>query len=219
MILTESVTTLRLVVAGCDYITTLGLEQLLSREESIEVVGAVDGSQDVLALMAVEQVDLVLVDAGIAGEMLVQTCRTLTGMESPPAVVVMGNVPFHEAEKLVFEGVSAILHHGLVGEDLPVALRLIHKGGALLLSDAAREALLARESPSSPELRIRFNNLKKRERVVAEGIAEGMTNRELAASMHMSEATVKLLVSQLMNKLGVGNRVQIAVAVTRAHVV
>jgi len=54
---------------------------------------------------------------------------------------------------------------------------------------------------------------------VAEGVAEGKTNLELAADMHVSEATVKLLVSNVMNKLGVDNRVQVAVIATKAHII
>ncbi|MEV8144281.1 LuxR C-terminal-related transcriptional regulator [Specibacter sp. NPDC078709] len=63
------------------------------------------------------------------------------------------------------------------------------------------------------------HNLLSRERVVAQGVAEGMTNGELASSMHMSEATVKLLVSNIMTKVGASKRVQIAVAVAKARVV
>lgn len=219
MVIAENATTLRMAVVGCDYITSLGLEQLLSGADFIDVVGSVPKAEDMMELVTGESLDLVLVDAGIPESALFQTCRTLKNLESSPTVVVMGDVPFHVAESLVFEGVRAILHHGVIAQDLPVALRMIHTGGALLLSTLARDTLLDRGRSVCPQLRANFGTLNNRERVVAEGIAEGMTNSELAGSMHLSEATVKLLVSHVMNKLGVSNRVQIAVAVTKAHIV
>lgn len=219
LFITEGVTTLRMAVVGCDYITSLGLEQLLNGADFIDVVGAVPRAQDVVALMQHEQVDLVLIDAAMGGESLTMTCRTFGDLENSPTLVVMGDLEPHEVEALVVEGVSAILHQGVVAQDLPVALRMIHAGGALLLSVSAREKMLARARIVCPKQRLSYSNLNNRERTVAEGIAEGMTNSELATSMNMSEATVKLVVSHVMNKLGVGNRVQIAVAVTKAQVV
>lgn len=216
--LAEKTATLRMAVLGCDYVTGLGLAQLLHRADFIDMVKSAADSAELLAVMEDAPVDLVLVDAGIRAESLAHACRALSHRVDSPTIVVMGDVPYEMAESLVFEGVSAILNHGLLAEDLPVALRMIHRGGALLLSDNAREAIMARSSTFNPNHRIRYDSLNTRERVVAQGVAEGMTNGELAASMHMSEATVKLLVSNVMNKLGASNRVQVAVVVTKAHV-
>ena len=118
--------------------------------------------------------------------------------------------------QLVFDGVSAVLHNGVIAQDLPVVLRMVHRGGALLVSDEARAALMARHTGHDVDQRTRCEALNSRERTVAIGIAEGLTNVQLASSMCLSEATVKLLVSNIMNKLGVTNRVQIAVAITKA---
>lgn len=66
--------------------------------------------------------------------------------------------------------------------------------------------------------RARFDSRNAREIVVAQGVTEDSRNVQLASSMHMSEATVKLIVSNIMTKLGASKRVQIAVAVTKARV-
>lgn len=214
----EKTVTLRMAVVGCDYITGLGLTQLLVQAEFIDVRARVSNSSEMLAVMSTEAVDLVLVDATIQGENLALTCRSLIETDNPPIVVVMGEVPFDVAEALVFAGVTAFLHPGLIAEDLPVALRMIQRGGAILLSDVAREALMARGASLDVHRRSSYDTLNTRERVLAQGVAEGKTNMQLAAEMHLSEATVKLLVSNVMGKLGVANRVQIAVIVTEMRI-
>ncbi|MBP2414110.1 DNA-binding NarL/FixJ family response regulator [Arthrobacter stackebrandtii] len=215
----EKTGNLRMAVVGSDYITGLGLTQLLDQAPFITNVGSVATAGQVLAMADEWPVDLVLVDAAIQGQDLAAACRSLIESENPPTVVVMGEVPFNVAESLVLCGVTAFLNPGLVAEDLPVALRLIQRGGAILLSDAAREALVARGRSFDTAHRSRYETLNAREKVVAEGVAEGKTNLELAADMHVSEATVKLLVSNVMNKLGVCNRVQVAVIATKARII
>ena len=215
-VLNEVTQTLRMAVVGSDYVTNLGLSHLLSAVEFIEICGTASDSQEILALVQEKPVDLVLVDAAMQLGPLASTCRALAKLPDPPTVVVMGNLPFTVAEDLVFDGVSAVLHHGVIAEDLPVVLRMIHRGGALLVSDEAREALMLRHNTYDMGQRVRCDALNAREKAVAKGVAQGLTNAHLAKSLHLSEATIKLLVSNVMNKLGVANRVQIAVAITKA---
>ncbi|MDJ0313829.1 response regulator transcription factor [Arthrobacter sp. H35-D1] len=218
LVFAEKTETMRMAVAGCDSNTRRGVEQLLNGADFIEVVASVADACEAQSLIENESVDLLLVlAAGMPAADLDQECRRIGKMAVPPKIVVMGELDFIQTEALVFAGVSAFLKNGLVGEDLPAALRLIHRGGSLLLSDAARDTLLARGGSSfSSKNRSKIDTLNTRERTVAQGIAEGRTNGQLAGSMHLSEATVKLLVSNVMNKLGVSNRVQIAVLVTKA---
>ena len=215
----EKTKTLRMALVGCDYITGLGLSQLLRGADFIDVAGFAADAEEVLQLMAAGPVDMVLIDATMQAAELARTCRSLNQLPEPPTVVVMGDVPFDLAESLVFSGVCAFLNQGLLAEDLPVAVRMIHRGGALLVNRSARETLMKRSRTFDAGQRARFEGLNPRERIIAQGVAEGSTNVQLAGSMHMSEATVKLIVSNIMTKLGVCNRVQIAVAVTKARVV
>lgn len=217
--LAEKSATLRMVVVGSDFITNLGLSHLLNGVDFIEVLATVPESTELLAFLATESVDLVLIDATMQQGATAETCRALNRLKSSPTVVVMGEVPVQLAEALVLEGVSAILYPGLISEDLPMALRMIHRGGAILIGGPDRESLVARSNSFDAHHRRNFNSLNPRERLVARGVAEGKTNSELAANMHLSQASVKLLVSSVMAKLGAANRVQIAVSVTKARVV
>ena len=65
--------------------------------------------------------------------------------------------------------------------------------------------------------RARFDSLSAREREVALAVGRGLSNAEIAAELYMSVATVKAHVSRLLTKLGVDNRVQIALLVQEAQ--
>lgn len=216
--LAEKTATLRMSVVGSDYITGLGLSQILDRNNSIELLSKAADADELFKYMDEEYLDLVLVDASTKIEAVRETCGRLMNLSEPPTVVVMGDLPFDVAESLIFNGVSAILHLSLLGEDLPVALQMIHRGGALIVSDTAREKMMERSNTLDINHRARYNTLNARERTVSQRVAEGLTNAQLASSMHMSEATIKLLVSNIMTKLSVSNRVQIAVVATKAGV-
>ncbi|MHA7270734.1 response regulator transcription factor [Arthrobacter sp. HLT1-20] len=213
----EKSATMRMAIVGCDYVKGLGLAQLLSPAGYIDVVGSSADSDEILGLMARQPIDLVLLDVAMGEAELTLTCKAVSAEPSPPTIVIMGNVPDELGEYLVGCGASAILRSETISEDLPVALRIIYRGGALILSDAARRAVKSRSVFLDKIHLKRFECLNAREQRVAEGVTAGMTNIALASSLHVSEATVKLLVSTVMSKLGVGNRVQIAVVVTKAQ--
>ena len=214
--LAEKTATLRMSVVGADYITSLGLSELLGRNNSVELLSSAANAEELLELMDSEPLDLVLVDVSMKLAAVQETCAKLISLPEPPTVVVMGNLPFDVAEELIFNGVSAILHLDKLGEDLATALRMIHRGGALIVSDNARDKLMERSNTLDINHRARYNTLNARERAVAKGVTEGLTNVQLAASMHLSEASIKLLISNVMNKMSVCNRVLIAVVTIKA---
>lgn len=208
---------LGLVVLGCDYITNLGLEELTSREEIVRIVGTASDTTSAAELIVTEGADMVLVDAAIPSQTLLSWCRTLSQLPQAPVVVVMGDLEFSTTEELLSEGASAVIDQSLVAEDLPALLRLVHSGGAVMVSGEALRVLKNRNIHGNIQQKNQVDSLNKRERAVAYGVADGLTNAQLASQMLMSEATIKLLVSNVMSKLGVSNRVGIAVVVTRAR--
>ncbi|HEX6023548.1 MAG TPA: LuxR C-terminal-related transcriptional regulator, partial [Solirubrobacter sp.] len=77
-------------------------------------------------------------------------------------------------------------------------------------------ALVADDGGRREDARARLESLSPREREVALAVGRGCANAEIAAELHMSVATVKAHVSRLLDKLGVENRVQIALLVQDA---
>ena len=102
-------------------------------------------------------------------------------------------------------GASGFIFKDASTDDIEAAIRTAVRGGAYFDADAAA-ALRAPASVDDP-----FRSLTAREADVLRLVAKGMSNRDIAASLHLSERTARTHVSVLLGKLGVSSRTQAAV--------
>jgi DNA-binding NarL/FixJ family response regulator len=142
---------------------------------------------------------------------------------SPPAVLVLTTF---DADELVMRALRAGAAGFLLKDTPPAeivrAIELVHAGDGMLSPTVARRliALVAGDSDAGARYeaaRERLATLSAREAEVALAVGQGMANAEIASTLHMSVATVKAHVSRLLTKLGVENRVQIALLVQEAQ--
>jgi DNA-binding NarL/FixJ family response regulator len=155
----------------------------------------------------------------------IEATRLLRSQPDPPQVIVLTTF---DADELVLRA----LHAGAAGfllKDTPPAeivraIELVHAGEGMLSPQVTRRliALVAGDSGAAErhaDARERLESLSAREHEVALSIGQGRANAEIAAELHMSVATVKAHVSRVLDKLGVDNRVQIALLVQDADLV
>ncbi|MFF0220242.1 LuxR C-terminal-related transcriptional regulator [Streptomyces vinaceus] len=124
------------------------------------------------------------------------------------------------------EYVHTALHNGAAGflfkdtppRELTIAVRTIADGNAILAPTVTKQLIdqFTQGSTTRTEARRRLAALTPREREVLAAIAEGMSNADAARALHLSEATIKAHVSQIMTKLHATNRVQIAILAHQA---
>jgi DNA-binding NarL/FixJ family response regulator len=139
-----------------------------------------------------------------------------------PAVVVLTTF---DADELVLRALQAGAAGFLLKDTPPAeivrAIETVHAGDAMLSPTVARQliSLVAGDGEAAARAdraRTRLSSLSAREHEVALAVGEGRANAEIASELHMSVATVKAHVSKLLAKLGVDNRVQIALLVQSA---
>ena len=190
-----------------------GLRTLLSAQPEIEVVGEAANGQEALPLAAQTRPDVVLMDLKMPVLDGVSATRRLR-VQLPSCRIVA--LTTFEDDELVFEGLRA----GAVGyllKDSPVerlveAILAAARGESFLQPSVASKVLaeLSRLSsqpvPASSELA----GLSEREREVLRLIARGASNKEIAAALFLAEGTVKNHVTNILEKLGVGDRTQAA---------
>ncbi|MGW5532281.1 LuxR C-terminal-related transcriptional regulator, partial [Streptomyces xanthochromogenes] len=119
----------------------------------------------------------------------------------------------------IMAGAAGYVLKEIKGSDLVSAVRTVATGQSML--DPATTARLMRslrdpEADNPPQDR-RLAALSERERSVLRLIGEGLTNRQIAGQLYLSEKTVKNHISRLLSKLGVERRVQAAVIAAQAH--
>jgi DNA-binding NarL/FixJ family response regulator len=191
-----------------------GLSTLLELEGDMKVVAEAEDGQ--AGLNAYEQLepDVVLMDIRMPGMDGVEATRRL--IERWPAARVIILTTFDD-DAYIFEGLRAgalgYLLKDISGVELAQAIRKVTAGGALIEPSVARKVIaeFARLEPASRPLNDGLiDPLSEREIEILKLLAQGMSNKRIAASLHLAEGTVKNYVSTILTKLGVTDRTQAA---------
>jgi DNA-binding NarL/FixJ family response regulator len=212
----------RVLLVDDDALVRAGLRMILSSSDELEVVGeAADGAEAVAAVMA-HRPDVVLMDIRMPEMDGIAATTALRRLADPPHVIVLTTF---QADEHVMNALRAGADGFLLKDTAPTeivnAVRLIAAGEAMLSPSVTRTLLshLGNDDTSGRRRLAaeRLTSLTEREREVAVAVGSGASNAEIAASLYMSEATVKAHVSRLLTKLAVTNRVQIAILVHDAQ--
>lgn len=190
-----------------------GLRLLLGTEPGIEVIGEAADGREALALVERRRPDVVLTDARMPGMDGLELVRALAGLDPPVTAVVLTTFDDEEIVRgAVGAGAAGFLLKDVTTEQLAEAIRAVAQGGMVIDPRVARIAF-GPEAVSSPDP---LAVLTRAERLVAERIARGLTNAEIAAELVVAEGTVKNHVTNLLRKLGQRDRTGLALALYRA---
>ena len=210
--------TVRVLLVDDDALVRAGLRMILSSAEDLEVVGEADDGARAVAAVREHRPDVVLMDIRMAQMDGITATAALRRLDAPPQVIVLTTF---QADEQVMSALRAGASGFLVKDTPPAeiinAVRLVASGEAIISPSVTRTLLShfgdGRASDRRRAAARRLATLTEREREVAAAIGSGASNAEVAASLFMSEATVKAHVSRLFTKLDVANRVQIAIVV------
>lgn len=213
---------IRVLLVDDDALVRAGLRMILSSSEEMEVVGEAADGADAVAAVQRHRPDVVLMDIRMPGTDGITATAALRRMADPPHVIVLTTF---QADEHVMSALRAGADGFLLKDTPPTeivnAVRLVAAGEAMLSPSVTRTLLSHLGNDERVDRRRlaaeRLATLTEREQEVAMAVGAGASNAEIAASLYMSEATVKAHVSRLLTKLGVANRVQIAIVVHDAR--
>ena len=191
--------TLRIVIAEDQAMVLGALAALLEIEPDLAVVGQAANGKAALSLTLQHRPDLLLTDIEMPGLSGLDVAAELKRLGSPTRVIIL--TTFARAgylRRALEAGASGYLLKDAPAATLADAIRRVHAGLRVIDPDLATEAWLEPDP------------LTDRERQVLRQAAEGATSAEIAASLHLSEGTVRNYLSEAMGKLGANNRVEAA---------
>lgn len=202
---------LKILIADDHQIVRRGLRMTLDAEQDMQVVAeAADGSE-VLGLVRQHTPDVVLMDLQMP---VVDGVRALGQLRPEfPDLPILILTSFSDDAHIfaaLRAGASGFLLKEMGGDELVEAIRGAAKGRPQLHPDVARKLMARAPMPEDP-----FESLTEREREVLKLIGRGMSNKEIALALVLTEMTVKGYVSDLLAKLGVGDRTQAALMAVR----
>ncbi|MFJ3669120.1 response regulator [Streptomyces sp. NPDC090106] len=208
-------TAIRVLLVDDDPLVRAGLSLMIGGADGIEIVGEAADGADVDALVDRARPDVVLMDIRMPGTDGLTATERLRALPEAPQVVVL--TTFH-ADDQVLRALRAGAA-GFVLKDTPPAeivdaVRRVAAGDPVLSPTVTRQLMRHAAGTAADtrrtRARARVAGLNDREREVAVTVGRGLSNAEISAELFMSVATVKTHVSRILAKLGLNNRVQIA---------
>jgi DNA-binding NarL/FixJ family response regulator len=177
----------------------IGVASIVNARPDMTVVAQTGSGEEAIALFLKHKPDVTLMDLRLPGISGVDAIRLIRETHPQSRFVVLttyeGDADIHRALEA---GAQGYVIKGMPYQTLVEALQRVHKGGRFLPPPIARA--LASRMPDS--------ELSAREQQVLSLLASGKTNKDIAASLHITEATVKCHVSAILLRLNVSDRTE-----------
>lgn len=189
-----------------------GVCELVDGEPDLTVVGEAGTAAQALARVPALRPDVAVLDVRLPDGNGVEVCRELRS--AVPGLACLMLTSFADDEALmdaILAGAAGYVLKQIRGVDLVGAIRTVAAGGSTL-DPAGTAALMDRLR--APRVDPVLQSLTEQERRILLLIGEGLTNREIGARMSLAEKTVKNYVSNVLAKLGLQRRTQVAVLAT-----
>ncbi len=195
---------IRILVVDDHPVVRDGLAAMLNTQSDFEVVGEASDGEEAVRKVADSDPDVLLLDLEMPGVDGIETLQRLRERKARARAIVF--TVFDTDERIVSAmkaGAKGYLLKGAPRGDVFRAVRVVNEGGSLLEPLIASRFL---DSINNPDA------LTARQKEVLKLIATGLLNKEIADRLYISERTVKFHVSEILAKLGAGNRTE-AVAI------
>ena len=192
-----------------------GISALLKKQPDMNVVTTVGNGENILSLIAKLKPNIVLLDLGLRSQNSLSIVKLIKKNYNEIKIVVMDLIPLQaDVFEFVQAGVSGFMLKDISVTEFLKTIRSVHAGTQVLplnltgsLFSQIVEHAIDGSKPTTLEESVRMT---KRERQVIELIADGYTNKEIAQKLHISTYTVKSHVHNILEKLSLSTRVQVA---------
>ena len=220
----QSYERVRIVIVDDHALFRVGIRQILEREPDFEIVAEADDARSAMDAAFATNPDVILMDLSLPAPGGIETTQRVKRELPAAAIVVLST---EEDEDALFDaikaGAAAFILKDIAPEDLVMIIRRV-VAGEYLINDKvfARPAVASRVLKEFRELAVYgqeaapiFAPLSPREVEILDNIAQGMTNKQVAYALSISEQTVKNHMSSILRKLSVNDRTQAVVYAMR----
>lgn len=204
---------IRVLIVDDHEIVREGLQILLAEEPDFEVVGTAGDGAVAVGLAQETKPDVIIMDLVMPGLNGIEATRRLHAQNPEARVLVLTTFADDQrVREAIQAGATGYLLKDVLKADLLRALRDAAAGRPSLHPEVQQQLMreVARNAPSSQERVPAHTALTEREFSILRFLAEGRSNKEIAASLHLTEGTIKGYVSTIFDKLGVEDRTQAA---------
>jgi two-component system, NarL family, response regulator DevR len=200
---------IRLVVIDDHEMVREGLKAILTAEPDFEIVGDAPNAEQAFELIDRLRPDVILLDVRLPGVSGIEICRIVTERYPDIAVII---VTTYTDETLIAQCIQAGARGFIVKDierfDLKRSIRAVARGEAAIDTKAAVAVLAQLRRTPHAEQSATSEQLSAQQIVILRMIAQGLSSREIATQLYLSENTVKGYVQEILHRLNVKNRTE-----------
>ena len=210
---------IRVAIVDDQALVRSGLRMIVESQADMTVVAEAGDGEEAVRVVGTERPEVVLMDVRMPRMDGIEATRQIS---AATRVVILTT---YELDEYVFDalaaGASAFLLKASPPEDLLRAIRVVASGDALLAPSVTKRLIeqFAHRPERAARGAKRLEELTSRELDVLKEVARGLTNAEIAASLHVAETTVKTHVAHVLDKLQLRDRVQAVILAYEAGLV
>ncbi len=191
-----------------------GIAAMINEQEDMRVVAASDGSEDDLIRARTTKPHVVLIDFGLRNQHSVRFAASLTKETPELKVIGMGLIPSQsDVVEFVQAGASGFILKDATVDDFLATIRSVASGGKVLppmLTHSLFSHVVEHATKKGNGSLANTAQMTTREREIIALITEGLSNKDIAAQLHIATHTVKSHVHNILEKLALQSRLQIA---------
>ena len=201
---------IRVVIADDHPVVRQGLRTLLSAYDDLCLVGEARDGEEVIRLASAAQPDVIIMDLNMPRKDGILATKELLQVQPGTRVLILTNTASDEqVVEAVRAGARGFLLKDAETEQLIESIRSIYRGGRVLDPMVAETLMRGVERAAEPKSLA--EPLTPRELEILRLVAEGLSNREIAARLHLAPPTVTTHVRNILGKLHLANRTQAAI--------
>jgi NarL family two-component system response regulator LiaR len=203
-------TVIHIVLCEDHLITREGIRRLLEDEKGLEIVGEAGNGEEAVRMVGEIKPDIVIMDIAMPKLNGIEATRQIKLINPRTGVLILSA---YDDDEYVFAllkaGAAGYLLKSVGGDELVRAIRAIHKGEPVLDPLIARKVMnYFRLQENVPRTEQESEQLSEREIDIIKLAARGLTNKDIAESLHLSYRTIEGHLRDVFNKLGVGSRTE-----------
>ena len=207
---------LRIMIVDDHEVVREGLRSLLDRRANLTVVAEAGTVASAVDLARKTKPDVVVMDVRLPDGSGVEACREIRAFQPETYMIMLTSFADDEAVMAsILAGASAYLLKQTRGQQLVEAIEAVAKGESLLDPQVTRRILDQMRNMANGDAVDKQPHLNENENKILRLIAEGKTNREIAAEIFLSDKTVKNYVSSILSKLNLRRRSEAAAYIAR----